>query len=63
MAQEKDPGRMIALLALSDVNYQPAALLERVIRAAFDQLCWLRTSTELEALLSELTRALNEDAS
>lgn len=49
-----DPGRELAQLALTNNGYQPGAMLEDVIRYAFDQLCWHRTTPELLALLNRL---------
>jgi hypothetical protein len=52
MAQSTDPGREIALLSLQ--ISQPTDMLDHVIRYAFDQLCWRRSSNELDALLKDL---------
>lgn len=57
-----DPGRSIALLALDSGGIQPGAMLEDVIRYAFDQLCWHRTTPELEAFLASLRDIMAEDA-
>lgn len=57
-----DPGRDIAQIALSNTGYQPGAMLEAVIRYAVDQLCWNRSTNELEAFLSSLTAILDEEA-
>ncbi len=58
----KDPGRDIAKLALEDTYGQPGAMLEGVVRYAFDQLCWHRTSPQLEAFVASLRSIMSEDA-
>lgn len=57
-----DPGREIALLALEGPTFQPGEMLEDVIKHAFDQLCWHRTTPQLEALLASLRELMTEDA-
>ncbi len=58
-AREEDPGRSIALIAL---DADPVAkMLEEVIRHAFDQLCWHRTTPQLEAFVEGLRNIMDED--
>lgn len=58
--RDADPGRKIALLALEGPTFQPGAMLEEVIRYAFDQLCWNRTTPQLEAFLADLKTLMAE---
>lgn len=57
-----DPGRTIALLSLAPTYGQPGEMLESVIRHAFDQLCWHRTTPQLEAFVASLRGVMAEDA-
>ena len=58
--READPGRSIALIAL---DADPVAkMLEEVIRHAFDQLCWHRTTPQLETFVEGLREIMSEDA-
>ena len=59
--KQSDPGRVIAMLALEETHGQPGAMLERVVRHAFDQLCWSRTTPELHRLLEELRALVAEE--
>lgn len=61
-ARSPDPGRVIAQIALTNTGFQPGAMLEEVIRAAFDQLCFHRTAPELEAVIEGLRSLMAEDA-
>jgi hypothetical protein len=61
-AASKDPGRHIAMLALEETYGQPGKMLEAVIRHAFDQLCWHRTTPELETFAANLREIMAEDA-
>lgn len=56
-----DPGRAIALLALDGPAHHPAAMLEDVVKTAFDQLCWHRSTPQLVALLAELQAIVEAD--
>lgn len=60
-AKHPDPGRKIALIALDGSPY-PGDMLEEVIRHAFDQLCWHRTTPQLEAFVESLREIMSEDA-
>jgi hypothetical protein len=60
--RESDPGRSIALIALDNAGYQPGLMLEAIIHHAFDQLCWHRTTPELEAFIEGLRELMSEDA-
>lgn len=62
-ARAADPGRSIAQIALTNSGFQPAAMLEEVVRYAFDQLCWHRTTPELDALIGSLRDLIGEDSS
>lgn len=57
-----DPGRAIAKIALEDTFGQPGDMLEDVIRYAFDQLCWARTTPQLETFVESLKAIIDEDA-
>ena len=57
-----DPGRHIAQLALENSGFQPGVMLESVIQYAFDQLCWHRTTPQLEAFIASLREVMAEDA-
>jgi hypothetical protein len=59
MAQSRDPGREIALLALQ--IGRESDMLDHVIRYAFDQLCWRLSSNQLDGLLRDLRRAAELD--
>lgn len=61
-SRASDPGRFIALIALDDSGSQPGEMLEAVIRFAFDQLCWVRTTPQLEAFVGGLRALMSEDA-
>ncbi len=57
-----DPGRAIARIALEDTFGRPGPMLEDVIRYAFDQLCWARTTPQLETFVESLKAIIDEDA-
>lgn len=57
-----DPGRHIALLALENSGLQPGVMLESVIQYAFDQLCFHRTTPQLEAFIASLRDIMAEAA-
>ena len=57
-----DPGRAIAKIALENTGYQPGEMLEQVIRYAFDQLCWVRTTPELDTFAASLRAIMDEGA-
>ncbi len=61
-ARAADPGRSIAQIALTNTGFQPGAMLEEVVRYAFDQLCWHRTTPELEAFVGSLRELIAEEA-
>lgn len=56
-----DPGRQIAKIALENTGFQPGEMLEEVIRYAFDQLCWARTTPQLLAFVESLKSIMDED--
>lgn len=56
-----DPGRGIAKIALENTGFQPGEMLEAVIRFAFDQLCWARTTPQLLAFVESLKTLMDED--
>lgn len=60
--RSNDPGREIAQIALSNSGFQPGVMLEEVIRYAFDQLCFARTTPELDQFLDGLRALMAEDA-
>lgn len=60
-AREEDPGRSIALIALDARPPTTPQMLENVIRHAFDQLCWHRTTPQLEAFVEGLRNIMDED--
>jgi len=62
MSAASDPGRAIAKIALEDTFGQPGQMLEEVIRYAFDQLCWARTTPQLEAFVEGLKALMDGDA-
>ena len=55
-----DPGRDIALIALEDPPHHPTAMLERVIKVAFSELCFRRSTSDLDRLLDDLREILDE---
>jgi hypothetical protein len=59
---DKDPGREIALRALVGNHLSPGDMLEEVISYAFDQLCWHRTTPQLETFVEGLREIMSEDA-
>jgi hypothetical protein len=59
---DRDPGRVLAQIALSNSGFQPREMLEEAVRYAFDQLCFHSTTPQLEALMGELQQLLGEDA-
>jgi hypothetical protein len=56
-----DPGRAIALIALEDPPHHSTAMLERVIKFAFTELCFRRSTNDLDRLLSDLREILDEE--
>jgi hypothetical protein len=52
--QAADPARDIALMALNADPLARVQMLESVILYAFDQLCYRRTSTDIDLLLARL---------
>jgi hypothetical protein len=61
--RDRNPLRVIAKIAIDGMGYAvDCPALEEVIRYAFDQLCWRRTTPELEALLAELRATMSEEA-
>lgn len=55
-----DPGRAIALIALEDPSHHATAMLERVIKFAFAELRFRRSTNDLDRLLSDLREILDE---
>lgn len=53
-----DPGRAIARIALENTGSE---MLEAVIRFAFDQLCWVRTTPQLEAFVEGLKTIVDDE--
>lgn len=59
---DADPFRAVAMIALQASPAYLGDMLEEVIRYAFEQLCWKRSTPDLIALLAELSATVTEDA-
>jgi hypothetical protein len=57
---DQHPDRVIALMALNARPDIPGQMLEEVVRYAFEQLCWRRSTNDLDALLAELAEVLTD---
>lgn len=60
---DRNPAKRLAQMALTGMDYSSDGdLLEEVIRYAFDQLCWLRSYPDIDALLADLRALVSEEA-
>lgn len=61
-AKSTNLAKDLALIALSGSDAWPGDMLEDALRYCFDQLCWRRTTNELDAIIKDLAALIEEDA-